>query len=239
MITVATWNVLHRIHADNWGEDAIKSWPDETKRIAAITATVAERTENVIALQEVSGDQLASLRLAFPDREIHTLRYERVPRPHEGSTVLSEPEEYLVLITDESAQEVIAESFQDDSGKGALAVMTAGIVVIATHLSGDRRRVRQLGRLVELTITAPSSAAVLLGDFNTDRATVVSSLGSDFDVADLPAFALPTRPGTSIAASHSIDHVVVRGAVASDAAVADSYGLSDHNLVRATIAANL
>jgi hypothetical protein len=59
--TVASWNVLHRIHAENWGTDAVKRWPDESERIAAVTAFLAERTEQVIALQEVSGDQLADI----------------------------------------------------------------------------------------------------------------------------------------------------------------------------------
>jgi hypothetical protein len=57
VIAVATWNVLHRIHAENWGEDVLERWPDESERIAAITARLTRRTEQVIALQEVSGDK--------------------------------------------------------------------------------------------------------------------------------------------------------------------------------------
>ena len=48
-------------------------WPREPERIAAVTARLAGRTEQVIALQEVSGDQLASLRAGLAGRTIHAL----------------------------------------------------------------------------------------------------------------------------------------------------------------------
>jgi endonuclease/exonuclease/phosphatase family metal-dependent hydrolase len=232
VITVATWNVLHRVHAENWDEDVVRRWPDESARIAAITARLAARTERVIALQEVSGDQLTSLRDALPGRTFHTLRYPRVPKPRRGPNPLRDPTEYLVLLVDGPSQAVSAESFPDDPGKGALAVRIDGMLVVATHVSGDRRRTRQLARLAAI---ASGPAAVLLGDFNADRATVISGLGNGFAVADLPPDALPTRPRAS--GSPHIDHVVVRGAVAGDAAVEDVAGLSDHNLVRATVTA--
>jgi endonuclease/exonuclease/phosphatase family metal-dependent hydrolase len=229
VITVATWNVLHRVHAQNWVEDAVRRQPDESARIAAITARLAARTERAIALQEVSGDQLTALRDALPGRTVHTLRYPRIPKPRRGPVPLHDLTEYLVLLVDGPSQPVTAESFPDDPGKGALVIRIDGTLVIATHVSGDRRRTRQLTRLAELA-TEP---AVLLGDFNTDRATVAAALGPGFVVADLPPDALPTRPGTS----RWIDHVIVRGAIASDAAVEDVAGLSDHNLVRATVTA--
>ncbi|HYS40801.1 MAG TPA: endonuclease/exonuclease/phosphatase family protein [Pseudonocardiaceae bacterium] len=230
---MATWNVLHRVHALNWSEDVVGRWPDEPARIAAITARLAVRTERVIALQEVSGDQLTSLRDALPGRTFHAFRYPRVPAPRRGGCPLRDPGEYLVLLVDGAGREVAAESFPDDPGKGALAVQVAGTLVVATHLSGDRRHTRQLARLAELTAAAPT--VVLLGDFNADRATVTSGLGTGFAVAALPPDALPTRPGTSGSASVRIDHVVARCAVVTGAAVEDVAGLSDHNLVREDI----
>ncbi|GAA0281115.1 hypothetical protein GCM10009527_091850 [Actinomadura nitritigenes] len=235
MITVATWNVLHRVHAENWSEDVLARWPDESERIAAVTARLVTRTEQVIALQEVSGDQLASIRLALPERTVHTLRYPRVPAPRHAIRPLRAPEEYLVLLVDGQSRKVAADSFEDDPGKGALSVETAGTLVVATHLSGDQRRTRQLARLAELTAAPPGQAAVLLGDFNTDRATVASALGPGYDVVDLPPEALPTRPRTSSSEPQWIDHVVVRGGRNSSAAVEDVGGLSDHNLLRANI----
>jgi hypothetical protein len=215
--TVASWNVLHRIHAENWGTDAVKRWPDESERIAAVTAFLAERTEQVIALQEVSGDQLA-------DIPRHGTRY-----------LLPEPEEYLVLLIDGPSREVAAQAFDSDPGKGALAVEFAGTLIVATHVSGDRRRTRQLARLAELAATPPGHPAVILGDFNTDGATLESALGTGFAVVDFPPDALPTRADLSGAAPHWIDHIVVRGAAAEGAAVESTRGLSDHNLVRATV----
>jgi hypothetical protein len=38
VIVAATWNVLHRVQAENWGEDVAVRWPQEQERIAAVTA---------------------------------------------------------------------------------------------------------------------------------------------------------------------------------------------------------
>ncbi|GAA5093206.1 endonuclease/exonuclease/phosphatase family protein [Nocardia iowensis] len=236
MITVATWNVLHRIHAENWYEDVSSRWPDEAARIDALTARVAARTERVIALQEVSGDQLISLRAALPGRTVHSMQYQRVPTARRHASALRDPSEHLVLIVEGPSREITAESFTDDPGKGALAVATGGAVVIATHLTGDRRRTKQLARLVELASATPEYPAILLGDFNIDRDTVAASLGESFTVADLPSDSLPTRPRSSGAKSQFIDQVVVREATVREIVVEDADGLSDHNLVRATIA---
>ncbi|WP_091450003.1 endonuclease/exonuclease/phosphatase family protein [Actinokineospora iranica] len=233
MITVATWNVLHRVHAENWGEDVVRRWPDESARIAAVTARVAGVSARVIAMQEVSGDQLAALRRALPDRTVHTLRYPRVPRPRQGDCALRDPDEHLVLLVDGPSQEIAAEPFPDDPGKGALAVDVSGTLVVATHLSTDRRGLRQLTRLAGLA--APGPTAVLLGDFNTDRATVLSVLGADFTAAEPAPDALPTRPSATESRPQRIDHVVARGMVADSAVVEDADGLSDHNLVRAAV----
>lgn len=228
VITVATWNVLHRVHAENWGEDVLTRWPDETERIAAVTARLAARTERVIALQEVSGDQLASLRRALPERTVHVLRYPRVPTPRHGASPLHDPGEYLVLLVEGPSRPVAAESFPNAPGKGALAVRIPEALVVTTHLSPDRRLAGQLARVAELA--ARDHPVVLLGDLNADRMTVASALG-DFAVADLP----PTHPATSDAPAMHIDHVAVRGATIDSATVEDVHGFSDHDLVRATV----
>jgi len=65
---------------------------------------------------------------------------------------------------------------------------------------------------------------------------VASALGTGFAAVDLPPDALPTRPHTSGSASQwGIDHVVVRGAGVSSAAVERAGGLSDPNLIRASL----
>jgi endonuclease/exonuclease/phosphatase family metal-dependent hydrolase len=242
VIAVATWNVLHRVHAENWGEDVVVRWPGEPERIAAVTAWLADRTERVIALQEVSGDLLASLRRvlpsrARPDRAVHAFRYPRVPAPRRGACPLRDAGEYLVLLVDGPGREVAAESFEGAPGKGALAVLTGEALLVSTHVSGDQRRPRQLARLAALAAAWPGYPAVLLGDFNAGRAAVASGLGAGFAVADLPAAGLPTRPGPPGSEPQWIDHVAVRGAGISGAAVDGAAGLSDHNLVRADITA--
>jgi endonuclease/exonuclease/phosphatase family metal-dependent hydrolase len=234
VITVVTWNVLHRVHAENWGEDVVGRWPDESERIAAVTARLAERAEQVIALQEVSGDQLAALRRAMPGRTVHALRYPRVPRPRAGTSPLDDPGEHLALLVNGPARQAAAEAFDDDPGKGLLAVRTGEALVIATHVSFGQRRPRQLARLAKVAC-AEGKPVVLLGDFNADHAAVAAGLGPGFTVADLPPDAPRTRPGGQGIESQDIDHVVVRGGVIGDVAVEDAGGLSDHNLLRANV----
>ncbi|WP_324194651.1 endonuclease/exonuclease/phosphatase family protein [Nocardia terpenica] len=234
MVSAVTWNVLHRVHAENWYRDVANRWPDEPHRIAAIARQVARRTEEVIALQEVSGDQLAALRSAVPDRMLHALRYPRVPRSRRIESALRDRAEYLVVLTTGPSREVVAEPFASDPGKGALVVHTDGAVVIATHVTGNFHRTRQLARLAELA--TPGRRTILLGDFNADRATVAAALGPAFTVADLPPTALPTHPRTSAdPKSQYVDHIAVRHGTIREITVENTHGLSDHNLVRATV----
>ncbi|MEV8093134.1 endonuclease/exonuclease/phosphatase family protein [Kitasatospora sp. NPDC085879] len=237
MLTVATWNVLHRVHAENWDSDVLDRWPEESARIAAVTARVAGLAERVVALQEVSGDQLASLHSALPaSRSIRTLDYPRVPTPRRIPTRLADRSEHLVLLVDGPAEVVAAEAFADDPGKGLLAVRTAGLLVVATHVSTGPRRPGQLARLARVVAEAPERTAVLLGDFNADRTTVTAELGPGFAVAELPPAAPPTRPReTGAPKSQWIDHVVVHGIGGRGAVVDDVAGLSDHNPVRAEV----
>ncbi|MGW4371077.1 endonuclease/exonuclease/phosphatase family protein [Nocardia takedensis] len=234
MIAVTTWNVLHRVHAENWYEDVADRWPVESERIAAITARIVAMPDRVIALQEVSGDQLAALRTALPHREFHELKYRRVPRPRHGPTVLTDRDEYLVLVVDGGGERVEAESFDSDGGKGVLAVRVGGVTVLATHVTGDARRWEQLTRLREVA-DAAGGPVVLLGDFNIGRDSVAEHLGDTFTVAELLRDGLPTRLRSSGTKSQFIDHVVARGVAIVEAGVESAGGLSDHNPVRARL----
>lgn len=59
---IVTWNVLHRIHAENWREAVPDRFPIEAERLDRISQRVAgvlrEDDDAVVCLQEVSGDQL-------------------------------------------------------------------------------------------------------------------------------------------------------------------------------------
>ena len=102
-VRVTTWNVLHRVHASNWGEPAVKAFPDERVRAAAIAAKVERwlRDEDaVVCLQEVSGDLLATLRAArWGSVGLHDHRYPRVPRVRgEDAVALDDVHEHLVIL---------------------------------------------------------------------------------------------------------------------------------------------
>ncbi|WP_426503390.1 GNAT family N-acetyltransferase [Dactylosporangium sp. McL0621] len=227
MITVASWNVLHRVHAENYAEEVAARWPHESRRIAAVTAKLAARAEDVIALQEVSGDQLASLRAALPDGTVHALRYPRVPAIRRGEPGLRDVTEHLVVLA--RGRTVAGQAFDGDPGKGYLAVRTDAALVVSTHVGFGAASTAQLARLAEVA-RGTGGPALLLGDFNAGRATVAAALGPEFVIAALPGDARPTRPG---ARTPHIDHVIAFGIEVSTAAVEDAGGLSDHNLVTA------
>lgn len=238
VINVLTWNVLHRVHAENWEEPVVVGRPDEAERIAAITARVAGRSERIVALQEVSGDQLDSLRAALGDRRgFHVLCYPRVPEARRAPAPLRDRREFLVLLVEGPAESVAAEAFEDEPGKGFVAVRVGGVLVIGTHVGFGALCAGHLARVAELAAAEPVPA-VLLGDFNADAETVGALLGSEFTVLEPAVDAIPTRPGVGGGPVRHIDHVVVRApATGRDVVVEDAGGLSDHNLVRAMVEA--
>ena len=232
MLTVATWNVLHRVHGENWDEPVVRHWPDEQERIAAITRRIAAIDAQVIALQEVSGDQLDSLR-ALP-RTLLAFRYPRLPTVRRGRPQLLDPTEHLVLLVDGAADQGVGEAFTSDPGKGLLAARVGAVTIVVTHVTSGPAGAAQLRRLVQVADDA-ERPAVVLGDFNASFAKVAAGLGAQFAAHD-PGPAVPTRPRLADALkSTSIDHVFVRGASPRHTEVIDVRGLSDHNLVVARV----
>jgi endonuclease/exonuclease/phosphatase family metal-dependent hydrolase len=242
-VRVATWNVLHRFHAQNWDEPAIETHPDETARIAAITARVEGLDhDGVICLQEVSGDQLGWLRKALADDAvIYTHKYPRVPklfRPGFGPAPLADPTEHLVTIVRGlgTARRSEGHTFPDDKGKGFLLVeLASGVVVINTHVSYGDHHVSQCAQLGTYATTY-RGPLVIAGDFNEEREICGSRLGPGF-VAAIPAEpARPTRPRTKPSSkSETIDHIFVVRTNAYEVEVLAGGGLSDHNPVIATV----
>lgn len=233
---VVTWNLLHRIHAMNWSEPVIDAHPDETTRIAAITKRIAEFS-GVICLQEVSGDQLASLRQAMPDDTFHVHTYPRVPKPFRPAAVppLADPNEHLVTIMRRiTTRRTQSQTYPTDKGKGFLLVeLIDGMAIVNTHVSHGDHHAAQCAQLTSLVRSYP--AVVILGDFNEYRSVCRERLGTGFTAAT-PAVEKPTRPRTSPSAkSDVIDHIFVSGCTATEVEVLAGRGLSDHNPVGATI----
>lgn len=241
---VATWNVLHRIHAVNWETPALSGWRDEAARIDAIHAMVAGWVADgadVVCLQEVSGDLVEALR-TIPETEVHAFAYARVPsywRRTEPPT-LRAPEEYLVVIVrGTGGRVVVAEAFETDPGKGLLAVALAdGTLVVSTHVSHDRRRAAQLARIASATREAPGGV-VVCGDFNAERDRCAPRLGDGFVCAVPGEGSLPTRPREKAMSTgelgRDIDHVFVRGFTVRSTEVIDAAHRSDHNPVRVVL----
>lgn len=220
----------------NWGEPAIEAHPDEAARIAEITRRIDELGPGAICLQEVSGDQLESLRRTLTDATFYVHTYPRVPRPYRaepGPEPLADPNEYLVTIMRRvTTRRSQSETYPTDKGKGFLLVeLVDGLAVVNTHVSYGDHHAAQCGQLVSYVRSYP--AVVIVGDFNAERATCRDHLGAGFDAAT-PAVEKPTRPRTDGRAD-VIDHIFVSGCVATDVEVLPGRGLSDHNPVAATL----
>jgi endonuclease/exonuclease/phosphatase family metal-dependent hydrolase len=229
-VIVTTWNVLHHVHAVNWDERPVVL--DEPARIEAIARRVKELLGSSLAvcLQEVSGDQLCALEAP------HVLSFAlpRVPRPRRGPTALTDPTEHLVVVSSLGPGTVVEQrAFATDPGKGFVAVqLEGGVVVVSTHVSYGERAAAQLEELATWVRAQVATPVVIGGDFNADRPFVMAALGPGFTSAPLPEQSRPSRPRSAAAGkSQHIDHVIGHLLVATEAAVEDGRGLSDHNPV--------
>jgi endonuclease/exonuclease/phosphatase family metal-dependent hydrolase len=230
-LDIATWNVLHRVHAENWGEEVPARFPDEAERIARITRRVVDlvrdRDDVVVCLQEVSGDQLASLRRALPDA-VWSFGYPRLPSLKSGApSQLADASEHLVVIA-RGGRPRGGEAFANDPGKGLLAVDVRGLLVVATHVSYGGRCSAQLARIAAVLGHGPCAVC---GDFNAS-ADDVRALLPALSLVELAADAPPTRPrrDTTSGKPKHIDHILVRGLAPQAVTVVDIGGESDHNL---------
>ena len=240
VVRVTTWNVLHRVHAVNWKEPPVLAFPDEQVRSAGISQRIATWLEagiDVVCLQEVSGDQLASLRrVVGKGVQIFEHLYPRLPRVRGGGApVLEDATEHLVtLVAARGARMVAAHTFQADPGKGMLVIeLEDSIRVLNTHVSFGTRRDAQLALLVERA-TEATRGAIVLGDFNAPVDAVRAALGPSFDLSDLRG-QRATRVATSEHPGRVIDHVAVQRGAIESATVLDDEALSDHAPVTATV----
>lgn len=240
-LRVVTWNVLHRVHAENWQEAPLAAFPDERVRVAAISEVVARwlaSDVDVVCMQEVSGDQLASLRSAVGEGvRVFEHTYPRVPRLRSGGApMLADATEHLVVATRlQQAEHLDGRTFDSDPGKGLLAVdLGDDIAIIDTHVSFGDRRAAQL-EVVASVARSALGGAIVLGDFNARADVVRAALGGDVAISDLSG-ERPTRgPTDDHPAGQTIDHVVAFGGAIASASVLDGGGLSDHEPVLADV----
>lgn len=227
---VSSWNVLHHVHACNWGDLPAQA-PDEPARIAAIAAVVLELlgAATAVCLQEVSGDQLRAL----DGLAVHPFALPRLPRPRYGQSRLADPTEHLVVVSARPGRVVEQRAFASDPGKGFVAVQLADdLVVVSTHVTYGERGTGQLAQLADWVRAQRDRRIVIGGDFNAGRDTVRAALGDGFTFGALPESVRPSRPRASSAGkSQQIDHVIGHAAVAIESGVDDGRGLSDHNPV--------
>ncbi len=233
-LIITTWNVLHHVHAVNWGE--LLPALDEPARIEAIARRVQEllRFSFAVCLQEVSGDQLRALQAAH----VCSFALPRVPHPRKGSSALGDPTEHLVVVSSLVPGQVVEQrAFATDPGKGFVAVqLDSGVVIISTHISYGERAAAQLAELAGW-VRAQARPIVIGGDFNADRPSVMAALGPGFTVAPPPQESRPSRPRSAAAGkSQHIDHVIGHGVTTTETGVEDGGGLSDHNPVWSKLA---
>lgn len=236
---VLTWNVLHRVHAENYGEPAIQRWREEPERVRHVVALVSRAVSvdgfGAALLQEVSGDMLESLREHLPAWAVLDHPYPRVPRPKRPGAPMRDPSEHLVVIAPKGSTVLRARTFADDPGKGVLAVtLPSGLVVASTHVSWGPKGEAQLATLREL-LHASSAPVCIGGDFNAEREVLVRAFGAEGVVGALPPGSPRTRPADDATGGADIDHLLACRAELHDPRVLDHDELSDHRPVAATV----
>jgi endonuclease/exonuclease/phosphatase family metal-dependent hydrolase len=233
-LRVVTWNVLHRVHGENWQELPIDAFPDERERTRGVVRRVAEWLDggvDAVCLQEASGDLSAALDEALGARARRFAHvYPRVPKPRTPAPApLGDPRELLLTFTARPARQVESATFATDPGKGLLAIELGGVIrIVNTHVSSGPRRDDQLARVRGAATAA--GAAVVVGDFNAPADVVGAALGVEFAVSDLRGQP-PTRSASRSLPGKCIDHVAAFGGELAAATVIDVGGLSDHNAV--------
>ena len=235
---ILTWNVLHRIHAENYDDPAVGRWPDEVARtrhvVALISGAMRAGTIDVALLQELSGDTLAALRSELQNYSVISHVYPRVPRPRRARSALIAPEEHLVVVGPTGARRLHSETFGTDPGKGLLAVEVAlGVSVATTHVSFGASSQAQLARLSQLAQEIPSVCCVG-GDFNAPRAVVAQNLSEEFEVAEVAAGPSRTHSPNDDRHGRDLDHLCFRRGTITEVRVLLSSGLSDHRPVWAS-----
>ena len=236
---VMTWNVLHRVHGEKHREPAILRWPDERQRASAVAARTQRALEegcSCVLLQEVSGDTLATIRAALPEAKVISHPLARIPRPDpRGARDMTDYSEHLVVVAP-AGQILRGQPYDDDRGKGFLAVeISPQLAVVCTHLSFDKRGRDQLAVLRVFVERYRGEALVLAGDFNARRDTVIAGLGPSVAVSALTPGPLRTRPEPDGSRGEDIDHVAARGMAIVEACVLNELDLSDHRPVMASV----
>ncbi len=237
-----TWNVLHRVHAENYLEPVLAQWPHEPHRVGAIAQFIVEalttRRVEVVLLQEASGDVLKALSANLgPGYELYAHELPRVPRfKRQTSSGAVDVREHVAVVAPRGGRVVAAGTSADDLGKGYVGVELPGgtLTVFSTHVSWGPRQPAQLAKLRDVAagLTGP---VVIGGDFNAEKEHVVAGLGDEFVVTSLGPNSLPTRPSRN-EAGQVIDHLLARGASWVEVEVIDEQRLSDHLPVAARLA---
>jgi endonuclease/exonuclease/phosphatase family metal-dependent hydrolase len=226
---VITWNVLHRVHGEVHGEPCLAHWAEEAARVAAVVEAVRALQADVALLQEVSGDVVAALRSAFPERVVLTHLYPRVPKRSVAG--VKDRSEHLVVLAPAGAKVKRASTYESDPGKGLLAVEVSGVTVVSTHVSWGEKRSEQLMTLREAVLSF-GSRCVVGGDFNVEREVVEPVLGAKCVV--LPSGSLPTRDDEK-GRGLMIDHLIGFGCELREARVEPHRNESDHRPVSALL----
>lgn len=224
-----TWNVLHRIHAENWDEAAVlAAFPDEAVRLDAILrrieAWMSASPDTCVALQEVSGDLLARLRARFPEA-VHAFQYEELPRLRTpGPDPLMDPSQHLVTLWT-GATTLGGEDFSDGGGYGFLVVQRGALRVVNTHVRFGPPGGPQVARLRE--VAGPGST-VVCGDFNRGEASALEDLGPGYEAAS-------AHRSVDFERREGIDHVFVRNLSGVPLLLAAAGAESDHPPVAARL----
>ena len=230
---MGSWNVLHFVHGINYDEHPVGTMP-ERERIDGICGLVGDllRDVKVLCLQEVSGDLLVQLKLAFAPRfHIIDKRSGRAPSVRKRTSshfgARGEHSEHLVIMVnrDMDIDFVRSGTFASDAGKGFLKVAIAGgPQVVCTHLPFDKSH--RADQLAQMGLDG-SAFTIVCGDMNSTELHVPGLTRVPF-----APDGLVSRPKSR----SNIDLVLTNGDADGPCEIVDGSRFSDHNPVIVRIA---
>lgn len=247
-LRIVTFNALHPVHGQNWDTTPMRAGTyNEEKRSAAIVAVlrdvIGERRPPgevlFVALQEVAGTLLARLTPAMNEMggQVVSAQLGRMPKLKEGKrragygdAMPAENSEFLVIVLFglPVTTQVLAKNYENDAGKGYLAVdvPSRSLLFVTTHLSyshGRNMQIRALSHLAALAHGRGLEQCIVTGDYNCPATVAeqafVACNNTDLVTVRMIEAPTPTRTGTTgasdLVSAETIDHVAVLTAMAS------------------------
>jgi hypothetical protein len=242
-LKLVTWNTLYRYHEEKYVPDSyvLKAYPFEKDRIRDQVVTIREilasHSNTILCLQEVPGDLLSELKIAFGTK-YHVCEYKHVRTPQPIPSISTEnlytdADEYLcTLIPKLFYPEIQTSAVQySTTGKAALiSICDKDLTVINTHATIKQQGIDDVVDVCKNNLEL-STRTFLLGDCNNILPDILKSFERAGMFTSMYLSHGLTKLHTYPRGNRSIDHIIGFGLIESKSVIykiIETGSLSDH-----------